>query len=365
MSHIPDPPETAEPPVDRTISPVGQRRVFRAPRTAVLSIVGLACGGGVMLAASLGDNRPSSPAAERMGPAKQVVRYEPTEASERSPPFESEPDRLAWDEPGGEAATVPSQAQGEIAGRNAPGPEASTPSPLVVYRSPGPLQATTAQKQGRQESRPGEVATARVSDGSSPVEEPIGRAAATALDEHDRSYMLLAGAVVPCILQTALDSSRPGYASCLLTRDVLSENGAVVLLEKGTRVFGGYEATMARGDQRLLIQWVRAVTPTGVKVTIDSPAADALGRAGLAGELDTRFWARFGGAVLLSMIDQVAVASQSSDGQVWVSPSQAPVVALEDSIDLPPRLWAPQGSEVTIFVTQDLDFSDVYQLTLR
>ena len=65
------------------------------------------------------------------------------------------------------------------------------------------------------------------------------------------------------------------------------------------------------------------------------------------------------------MIDQVAVASQSSDGQVWVSPSQAPVVALEDSIDLPPRLWAPQGSEVTIFVTQDLDFSDVYQLTLR
>ena len=62
------------------------------------------------------------------------------------------------------------------------------------------------------------------------------------------------------------------------------------------------------------------------------------------------------------MVDQVAVASQTSGGQVWVSPSEAPVVALENSINLPPRLWAPQGSEVSIFVTRDLDFSGVYQL---
>ena len=138
-----------------------------------------------------------------------------------------------------------------------------------------------------------------------------------------------------------------------------------MILEKGTRVLGRYETTLARGDQRLLIEWARAVTPTGVLIDINSDAVDALGRAGLDGELDTRFWSRFGGAVLLSLVGQAQTVSSSGGGQVWVTPSQAPVVALESSIDLPPRLLAPQGAEVAIFVTQDLDFSDVYRLRLR
>ncbi|MDP1875180.1 TrbI/VirB10 family protein [Phenylobacterium sp.] len=181
----------------------------------------------------------------------------------------------------------------------------------------------------------------------------------------DRNFRLLAGAIIPCLLQTALDSSRPGHATCLLPSDVYSDNGATVLLEKGTRVLGRYDAGLARGDQRLLVQWLRAVTPAGVSIVLDAPAADALGRSGLAGKLDTRFWSRFGGAVLLSLVDQAHATSRPQEGQVWVTPSQAPTLALETSIDLPPRLVVPQGLEVSIFVTQDLDFSGVYDLRRR
>ena len=97
-----------------------------------------------------------------------------------------------------------------------------------------------------------------------------------------------------------MDSTTPGYVTCLVPRDVYSDNGAVVLMEKGTRVLGEYRAGLRQGQRRLFVLWTRAVTPDGVAIALASPAADALGRAGFDGEIDTHFWERFGGALLLS-----------------------------------------------------------------
>src|SRR3546814_8338683 len=57
---------------------------------------------------------------------------------------------------------------------------------------------------------------------------------ATARMIGDRNYLVTAGAILPCTLQTAMDSTVPGYATCIIPRDVYSDNGRVVLLEKGT-----------------------------------------------------------------------------------------------------------------------------------
>src|SRR3546814_6250446 len=70
----------------------------------------------------------------------------------------------------------------------------------------------------------------------------LGTATARMIDA--RNYLVTAGAIHPCTLQTALDSTVPGYATCILPRDVYSDNGRVVLLEQGTRVFG------ARSEER-------------------------------------------------------------------------------------------------------------------
>ncbi|MAK81580.1 MAG: type IV secretion system protein VirB10 [Phenylobacterium sp.] len=323
-------------------------------------------GGGAILLVSQTDRTPAA-RPQTVGPAKQVVRFEPQPRrptlGDRSLEAPSWSESEAGDADLGASALPAQLAPAEIA----PSSEAKAsappaPDPLVVYRRPvdseirtaptsalvpdnGPVLARTSLE--AQDSRQGGIGTAKAAQ--------LG----------DRNYQLLAGAVLPCLLQTALDSSRPGHATCLLPSDIYSDNGATVLLEKGTRVLGRYDAGLARGDQRLLVRWLRAVSPAGVTIWLDAPAADALGRSGLAGELDTRFWSRFGGAVLLSMIDQVQAPRQSSEGQVWVAPSQTPTVALEASIDLPPRLVAPQGLEVSIFVTQDLDFSEVYDLRRR
>ncbi|MDG2520508.1 type IV secretion system protein VirB10 [Caulobacter segnis] len=180
----------------------------------------------------------------------------------------------------------------------------------------------------------------------------------------DRKLLLAAGAAVPCTLQTAMDSSLPGQVICLVGRDVWSDNGAVVLMEKGARVLGEYRRGLKAGDGRLFVLWTRVVTPGGVAVQLASPAADALGRAGFDGEIDRHFWRRFGGAVLLSVVDGAAVAAFDDGGgrDVTRLPSQAAGIAVDRSIDIAPTLRKPQGSQVTIMVAQDLDFSDVYGL---
>ena len=193
----------------------------------------------------------------------------------------------------------------------------------------------------------------------------IGQARAARLP--DRTFLIVAGANIPCLLQTAMDTTTPGYVSCLIPRDVLSDNGAVVLMEKGTKVLGEYRSSLRQGQRRMFVLWTRAVTPAGVAIALGSPAADPVGRAGFDGEIHTHFWDRFGAALLLSIVDDAAyaVAGSTNGANVTRLPSDAAGIAVQNSINIPPSLRKAQGAEVSIFVAQDFDFSGVYGLRSR
>ena len=90
-----------------------------------------------------------------------------------------------------------------------------------------------------------------------------------------------------------------------------------------------------------------------------------MGRSGFSGEIDTHFWDRFGGAMLMSVLEASATEASSSIGPVIVAPSQAAAVALENASDIPASLRKAPGEEVTIFTASDLDFSGVYRLEAR
>jgi len=184
----------------------------------------------------------------------------------------------------------------------------------------------------------------------------------------NRNFLITAGSQIPCVLQTALDSSQPGLTSCMIPRSVFSDNGRVVLLEKGTKVLGEYRGGIQQGQNRLFVVWNRAITPRGVSISLGSPAADSLGRAGMSGRTETFFWKRFGGALLLSIVgDASNVASNHLSGvdETSQAPSGAAAVALESDIRIQPVLRARQGTEMTIFAARDFDFSNVYSLRLR
>lgn len=185
----------------------------------------------------------------------------------------------------------------------------------------------------------------------------------------NRDFIVAMGTSIPCVLETALASDQLGFTSCVINRDVLSDNGRVVLMEKGTQVVGEYRGGLQRGQKRLFVLWSRAKTPKGVIVTLASPATDALGRAGVDGYVDTHWWERFGSALLLSIVgDATSYASsrlQDSDVDAQNTTSagqQAAAIAVEQSINIPPTLNKHQGELVSIFVARDLDFSGIYHL---
>ena len=350
-------PAAPEAVADRGISPIAGR--FATGRTGrALALAGLVVGCGVF---ALATAHPRPRAAEKAPdtPAKQVVAYEP--APTLAHPGADAPTLTAT--PSTAPATTPATPQPQTTGpsalqviRGAPllayGAAGATPMAPIAPSITGPVAAST--------EGPPPTELDQLRRGSA-----IGQARARRLG--DRSFLILAGTSLPCILQTAMDTSTPGYASCVIPQDVYSENGAVVLLEKGTKVLGEYRSSLKAGQARLFVLWTRAVTPNGVALDLASSASDALGRAGFDGDIDRHFWERFGGALLLSIVDDgaAAVAPGTAALETVHVPSDAAGIALQHSIDLPPTLKKPQGSEVAIFAAQDFDFSGVYGLKAR
>jgi type IV secretion system protein VirB10 len=362
---------------ERTISPVAGRFALGKSGKAV-TFLALVAGSGVFLAATWGHNGKAKADADP-APARQVVNYEgpklpaaPTLAGASTDPHapsltggptgvlgpDGKPLQSAT-APAGTATSAASEAQKAQALA-----EAARRSPLIAYSANG--AQTTAADGGL--AGPSIV---RAEAGGSELDQlrqgsRIGEARAARLP--DRNFLIVAGANIPCILQTAMDTSTPGFVSCVIPKDVYSDNGAVVLMEKGTRVLGEYHSGMRQGQKRLFVLWDRAVTPNGVAINVASPASDSLGRAGFNGQLDTHFWARFGGALMLSVVDSgMAAAAGGNDRypNVVRLPSDAAGIALENSINIPPTLRKAQGAEVSIFVAQDLNFAGVYALKAR
>lgn len=169
------------------------------------------------------------------------------------------------------------------------------------------------------------------------------------------------GTVIQAVLETALDSTRAGGVRALVQRDVSSFDGTRVLIPRGSRLYGEYEANLQRGQNRALVQWSRLIRPDGVTVNLDSPSSDPLGRAGVKGKVDGKFFQRFGNAILQSVVDlgiNVAV-SEATDGVILALPGSTQNVQVADNEAFQPTLKVKHGSSVSVFVARDLDFSTV------
>jgi type IV secretion system protein VirB10 len=180
--------------------------------------------------------------------------------------------------------------------------------------------------------------------------------------------LLPKGAFVDCTLETALDSTLPGMATCITATDTFSVDGSVVLLERGTKLVGETRGSMRQGQARIFVLWTQARTPEGVVVDLASPGTDELGRSGLPGEVDRHFFERFGAAMLISLIDgvvQSAVQSSMGGSTVIYNPSTSQDIlteVLRSTVNIPPTVRKAQGDRIQVLVARDLDFRSVYRL---
>ena len=179
----------------------------------------------------------------------------------------------------------------------------------------------------------------------------------------DRTMIVPQGTLIAAVLETALDSTQPGQARALVSRNVTNFDGGLILIPRGSRLFGEYKGDLVAGQKRAMVQWTRLETPDGVTIAIDSPAADQLGRAGIKGKVNSQFAARLGGALLQSVIDVGSFAALRgvSNSPFFVGAPGAVQGSTSQLVGTPPKptLTVKQGTRISVFVARDLDFSPV------
>jgi type IV secretion system protein VirB10 len=180
----------------------------------------------------------------------------------------------------------------------------------------------------------------------------------------NRAAIIPQGTILAAVLETPLNSDRPGLARALVAQDVRGFDGARVLIPRGSRLMGEFRADNAAGKRRVLVTWNRLIRPDGVAIRLASPATDAMGGAGIAGSVDTHFAERFASAVLQSALNiGVNVASAElgrSGGSVYVGvPSQFSGLGqqLLPTTNRPATVKTREGAQIAVLVARDLDFS--------
>lgn len=201
----------------------------------------------------------------------------------------------------------------------------------------------------------------------------------------DLSRTIAQGKVVEGVLETALDSSLPGTIRAIVSHDTYAESGRKILIPKGSRIIGTYNSSIRRGQARVFIVWSRVIRPDGVDIAIDSPGADALGRAGMTGDVDNKYFEAFSSAILVSALDigvaatgdtlfgkQQQTTTTNPDGGSTTNSSPT-ATAMQNAVqsigsvgqtivgnalNLSPTINIDQGTRINILVNKDLLFPD-------
>lgn len=187
---------------------------------------------------------------------------------------------------------------------------------------------------------------------------------AIAVGGGDRTFLVSQGTLIFAVLETAIDSTQSGQVRAMISTDVYNALGTRILIPKGSRIFGEYKGELAAGQKRAGVVWTRLIRPDGATISLDSPASDQLGRAGIKGRVNTHFGERLLGALLQSTIDfgtAVAARSVSSNNGVVVALPNATQGAASQLVPEAPKptLTVRHGKRIAVFVSRDLDFSSV------
>jgi type IV secretion system protein VirB10 len=184
---------------------------------------------------------------------------------------------------------------------------------------------------------------------------------------------------IPCSMMRRFVSDVGGAISCLISEDVYSASNHVKLIPAGTVARGIYRSgALQRGRSRMFVIWteLRTPEPGGLQIPLtDTGATGPLGEAGISGWIDTHFWARFGNALMLSTVQDVAAAAaDSAPGKdrntdytenTRAAASEMAKTTLENSVNIPPTMYLNQGDVISIMTGTDIDFSSVYQLRIK
>lgn len=179
-------------------------------------------------------------------------------------------------------------------------------------------------------------------------------------------YELKAGAIIPGVLLTALDTSRPGPVVATVSQNVFdSITGRHLVVPQGTRLIGRHEGESAHGDRRAFLVWDRLILPNGKSLILsEEPGVDAQGAVGVRGEVDRRLLplgvaTLFAGAITTlgelargGSEDRSFAASAGSAASIEASQVGGRLVDRE--LGVQPSIRVRAGAPVRVMITRDL-----------
>lgn len=259
------------------------------------------------------------------------------------------------------------------------------PAPQIEYAPPPPTPAELKRQRllsgnvmayetaGRTAVTANGAANA-AADGANGAYKATALSNGSASKRGDTSMILMKGTSIPCVLRTKIVSDYKGFTTCQVSKNVYSANGKVLLIERGSKVFGEQNIEIKQGQSSVFVLWTRVETPKGISVNLESPAVGQLGEMGVKADVKSHFWKRFGGAIMLSLIQDTISAGtsrlESTDNGENNTTVQATSrttesmaeKALDSTINIPPTATVPQGTLMNILVVRDVDFGGVYGL---
>lgn len=186
----------------------------------------------------------------------------------------------------------------------------------------------------------------------------------------DLSYLLIHGTNIACVLQTKIVTTYKGLVICQTTKDTYSADGKTLLIDRGSNIFGEQKVSLMQGQSRVFVNWTSIDTPNGVSVRIDSLGTDSLGASGAEAWVDTHFKERFGGAIMLSFLDDAFqtlgnLTTQNNGNIVYDNSSRTASnmasKALDNSINIAPTGYINQGTLMNVLIARDVDMRNIYQ----
>lgn len=198
----------------------------------------------------------------------------------------------------------------------------------------------------------------------------------------DMRRTIAQGRIIQATMESALNTDLPAPIRAIVSRDTYGEAGNVPLIPKGSRLIGTYNTTLTAGQTRVFVVWTRVIRPDGVDIMLNSPLTDAIGMAGVSGQLDSKFQEIFARSLVSSVMniglaigaDKIngggstttttsTTGTQTSGDTVTTATSNAlnRLGSTTDSfiqrfINVPPTILVDQGTPVNVFVNKDLIF---------
>jgi type IV secretion system protein VirB10 len=181
-------------------------------------------------------------------------------------------------------------------------------------------------------------------------------------------YTLRRGSIIPAVTVRGLNSDLPGQITVQVTQDVYdTATGHNLLIPKGTRLVGPYNADVVENQERLLAAFQQLIFLNGATVNLPGmPASDLAGNSGVPAEVDSHFWRIFGSSFLVAGLARLLIPDNRANNTVVINAGTGLTDAagqvlvdtakriLDRNQHIRPTLTFGYGEKLNVEVTRDL-----------